>query len=73
MMACVLKMNNGVNHEFAALEYALEWALNWEGIHSHYECSDGRVYLYRDDEERDADWNGAVGERGVIFVEEVAE
>jgi len=69
-MTYVLKMNNGVTHEFADIELALEWALNWEGIHSHYDCSDGRVFLYADDEERDADENGG-GERGVI--EEVAE
>jgi len=35
------------------------------GYHSHYECDDGRVFIYRDDEERDADVDGG-GEHGAI-------
>ena len=69
-MDYALKMNSGVTHLFADLESALGWAKEWEGVNAHYECSDGRVFLYADDEERDADKNGG-GERGAV--EKVAE
>lgn len=60
-----LRMNYGSRtHKFATLEDALDVA-EMLGYHSHYECDDGRVFIYRDDEERDADVDGG-GEHGAI-------
>ena len=59
-----LRIHGLRNNTFATMSDALEWAVTM-GYHSHYECDDGRVFIYRDDEERDADVDGG-GEHGAI-------
>jgi hypothetical protein len=67
-----LRMNSGWGNTCATLADALEWAATL-GCHSHYLCDDGRVFVYRDDAERDADISGG-GERGAIEeIEEIEE
>ena len=48
-----LSMTNGETHDFNDLDRAIEWALEWHGCHSSYDCEDGRVLLYEDDEAMD--------------------
>jgi len=63
-----LKMNNGTEQTFVDLDDALDWALRFEGIHSHYETDDGRWFLYASDEDNEADEHGGA-ELGAIVLE----
>ena len=68
-----LSMTNGKTHDFGDLDRAIEWAREWHGCHSEFECEDGRVLLYADDEARDADESGGARAMGAIDVIEEEE
>ena len=67
-----LSMTNGETHDFVDLSDALNWALEWHGCHSEFECEDGRVLLYASEEEmEDDDGARAMGAIDVIEEEEI--
>ena len=65
----LVKLNSGTQETFCDFADALIFCIML-GYYSYYRCDDGRIFVYRDDEERDADTSGG-GERGAI--EEIAE
>jgi hypothetical protein len=68
-----LSMTDGTTHDFGDLDLALDWALEHHGCHSSYECEDGRVLLYADDEAMDADETGASAMGAIEVIEEQEE
>jgi len=67
-----VELNSGTQKTFYDIQDALSFCVML-GYHSHYRCDDGRTFIYRDDQERDADTNGG-GERGAIEeIEEIEE
>lgn len=68
-----LSTTNGVTQEFRDLDEALDWALEWQGIHADYECEDGRVLLYESTEDMDADETGAAAMGAIEVIEEADE
>jgi hypothetical protein len=61
-----LSMTSGETHDFGDLGDALDWALRFHGCHSSYDCEDGRVLLYQDDEAMESDESGGAAAMGGI-------